>query len=656
MDNTRWIKQHHINVANIAKNESHITEQEKEKPKPKRGPFRPWLWEVLSLLFALALLVATIVIPARYNNKVQQSWPYDISLNTIIAILSTFMRASMLLVLAELLGQMGWQDLRRPRPVSDLHHFDNASRGIWGAFMLLWSVPPRFVSIVAALLVIISPAVTPFAQQAVATIPCSRAAPEKQAWLPISHHMPGTDAILAISPASYDINSGMKVDMMSGLVNPKGKDTAIEGTCSTGNCTFPVNSRGVSHSSIAMCSSCIDTTELIKLKVGKDAQGTNGYFGKPYNFTLPNGQWIAINLSSDLQTETGELGWALGIANSSFAAVADIAITNVTVLRFDKSACNSTGSANLTCPMDRLNSELPEGMRNQNARATSCALYPCVKQYKARIEAGSLYEEIVDTKALFYEGKMDPWTSSGPNSSLRPNRTYVPPACVIEGKEYNLENFTQSGDPKFPGQNLIIQGTNYTIPNQCVYSLTFGYARALARYTEELFDKGVCAFSILGNRPLDCLNQWWLAPLYNTSFTDMDRTFNQFTTAITNNFRKQRSPGSRLPQTDQVVGEATEMAICTVFDWRWVMMPASLMAITTGLLIYAVVQSFMNPGVPVWKTSILPLLFYGPNVLNDRTNETDLDELQKEAGKVKVKFQDQDGVRLREVDTTSTES
>ena len=133
---------------------------------PKVSPVRYWSWEIVSLLFALALLIATIAIPAHYNDKVLKRWPYDISLNTIIAILSTFMRASMMLVVTELVGQMGWQSLRNPRPVSDLHHFDNASRGIIGALKLFWNVPPRLAGIVAAIVIILSPAIAPFSQQA----------------------------------------------------------------------------------------------------------------------------------------------------------------------------------------------------------------------------------------------------------------------------------------------------------------------------------------------------------------------------------------------------------------------------------------------------------------------------------------------------------
>ena len=80
------------------------------------------------------------------------------------------------------------------------------------------------------------------------------------------------------------------------------------------------------------------------------------------------------------------------------------------------------------------------------------------------------------------------------------------------------------------------------------------------------------------------------------------------------------------------------------------------MAVTLALLIYAVVHSYTHRDMPVWKTSILPLLFYGPNVTNDMTRETDLDELQREAGKIKVEFQNDDGIRLRKMDTRATES
>ncbi|KLO84805.1 uncharacterized protein LW93_5087 [Fusarium fujikuroi] len=629
-----------------------ITTKDVSSRKAKPGPIRSWLWETLSLLLALGLLIATIVIPAQNNNRVLKPWPYDISLNTIIAILSTFMRASILLVVAELIGQMGWNALQQPRPVSDLHHFNNASRGILGAVKLFWTVPPRLTSIIAALVIIISPAITPFAQQSVSTVPCARTVEGAQASLPISHYVPAFNSSFQTGAASNELSGDMKVAMMNGLVNPTGKDTDVAATCSTGNCTFPSNSQGITHSSVAMCSACIDTSEFIELNISKkNASGAGGYAGKIYNYSLPNTQWLQAIDNSQVMVMSGDLEWAFDTPNSRFAQLAKVAISNITTLSFTQKGCNVTTSTNATCPEDRLTSKVPVSLRYQNAVATSCALYPCIKKYYGKVEKGSLIEKVVDEQPIDYNRAAN--DEAG-------NRVGVQTPCLIDGKEYKLANFSQTKDPSDSETIVPIDGTNYTVPHQCVYRLTFRYRQALRRFIEKTLFNTVCLANVVGGAKdqLDCGDQWWLPPLYNSTFEGLDDSFDLFTTAITNNFRKQGIKAIRdgsLEDNDKATGQATEMAICTVFDWRWVLLPAGLMAITILLLIVAVVQGFTNPGMPVWKTSILPLLFYGPNVVG-HTQETDLDDLQKEAGRVIVRMEHDESVRLGQVDTRGTES
>ncbi|KAF5562699.1 hypothetical protein FNAPI_3018 [Fusarium napiforme] len=629
-----------------------ITTKDVSSRKAEPGPIRSWLWETLSLLLALGLLIATIVIPAQNNNRVLKPWPYDISLNTIIAILSTFMRASMLLVVAELIGQMGWNAMQKPRPVSDLHHFNNASRGILGALKLFWTVPPRLTSIIAALVIIISPAITPFAQQSVSTVPCTRTVEGAQASLPITHFVPAFNSTFQTGSASVELSGDMKVAMMNGLVNPMGKDTAIAATCSTGNCTFPANSQGITHSSVAMCSACIDTSEFIELNISKfNSSGASGYAGKVYNYSLPNGQWIQAVTSSQVMVMSGDLEWALDTPNSRFAQLAKVAISNITTLSFTQKGCKVTTSTNATCPEDRLTSKVPVSLRYHYAVATSCALYPCIKKYYGKVDRGSLIEKVVDEQPIDYDRSTD---------DEEGDRVGVQTPCLIDGKEYKLANFSQTKDPSDSETVVPVDGINYTVPHQCVYRLTFRYRQGLRRFIEKTLFNTLCLANEVGGGKdqLDCGDQWWLPPLYNSTFEGLDASFGLFTTAITSNFRRQGIQAIRngsMEENDKASGQATEMAICTVFDWRWVLLPAGLVAITMLLLIVAVVQGFTNPGMPVWKTSILPLLFYGPNVVN-HTQETDLDDLQKEAGRAIVRIEHDESVRLGQVDTRGAES
>jgi hypothetical protein len=57
------------------------------------------------------------------------------------------------------------------------------------------------------------------------------------------------------------------VPLMGGIVNslanPNQNQTALVNGCSTGNCTFPMIN-GITHSTIGMCSQCIDITSELQ--------------------------------------------------------------------------------------------------------------------------------------------------------------------------------------------------------------------------------------------------------------------------------------------------------------------------------------------------------------------------------------------------------
>jgi hypothetical protein len=76
----------------------------KTKPKIKgnhQALLTTWWFEAVSLALAMAALTAIVVLMAEYHDKQQPEWKYRINLNTVIAILSTLMRACMIVVAEE---------------------------------------------------------------------------------------------------------------------------------------------------------------------------------------------------------------------------------------------------------------------------------------------------------------------------------------------------------------------------------------------------------------------------------------------------------------------------------------------------------------------------------------------------------------------------
>ena len=108
-----------------------------------------WLFEVLCMLVGIAAVITLCVILRRYDgNPVPQSntvFGANVTLNTLVSILSTLAKAAFLCAVSECISQLKWSWYsKRQRPLQDLAVFDEASRGAWGGLRLLWKVNLRY--------------------------------------------------------------------------------------------------------------------------------------------------------------------------------------------------------------------------------------------------------------------------------------------------------------------------------------------------------------------------------------------------------------------------------------------------------------------------------------------------------------------------------
>jgi uncharacterized membrane protein len=102
-----------------------------------------WLWNILGLALALAILIAIIAILRVYDGKPQPNWKW-ISLNTLLSWLSTVGKGCIVFPLSAGLSQLKWVWFaEQKRPLSDLKVFDSASRGLYGSAELLWALRMR---------------------------------------------------------------------------------------------------------------------------------------------------------------------------------------------------------------------------------------------------------------------------------------------------------------------------------------------------------------------------------------------------------------------------------------------------------------------------------------------------------------------------------
>ncbi|KAK2626365.1 hypothetical protein QTJ16_004627 [Diplocarpon rosae] len=204
-----------------------------------------WKWEILSLCGTTMALVAIIIVLAHYNGEPSPRWPYEITLNTLVSVFSTLLKALMMLTVAECISQLKWIWFKSPRSLADLTTFENASRGPWGSINLLFALKFHHLAALGALVTIVTIAVDPFVQQTIRFYSCSYVEVKYKASIPIARSYTPQQNIL--SP----IKAGMVGAIYQGLTQPTFNGSFGSSFCPTGNCTFPIK-----YTTFGVCNAC----------------------------------------------------------------------------------------------------------------------------------------------------------------------------------------------------------------------------------------------------------------------------------------------------------------------------------------------------------------------------------------------------------------
>ncbi|KAJ0160070.1 hypothetical protein CTA2_8608, partial [Colletotrichum tanaceti] len=622
-------------------------EQPTPKPSRTRHVLRYWGLEILTVLVAVCLLAAIIALLACYDGHYMPEWPFEINLNTAVALLSTFLRAAIVAAVAEIIGQIKWTWFaERTRPLQHLEDFDAASRSVLGSAKLLavvvWNLGFRFSSagflaIAAAAVTIASLTVAPVTQQAVRAESCSMLQDHQRAALPAAHYVPGSSAYYRVGAGLYDIEVDMKSAMIKAITDPAGSDSNVHVACPSGNCSWPDWGTGVTHASIGVCSRCIDTTAFV---TPPDRGG---------NLTLPDsGAFINALGGNYMWMGYSNLTAYTRLFDDDFAAASAVSLANFSTLMVSKSPCTTSSSSSsssssdeeaapkLTCPHRLSQSDSGYGYLAGlgDYIAASCVLYPCLKEYRARYEANVLTEDVVRTTPAVpnpAEQIMSPSAAFG-------NYTAVRDPCVLDnGTWYDSSNRTQA--VHVPGRTWANFSTppddddddnkkNISIvPNACLYKMDGTFFSALSRFLGADLLTASCRYDTMQSGHIDCHDAWWLTPLWadnNATTAGLAAAFDSFAWAVTNKLREtglgpdvMRGTADadalalRSFRNAEVLGDVWATTTCTFFDRKYIALPAVLVASCAFLLGWIIVTNHTDPEQPVWKGSVLPLLFFG---------------------------------------------
>lgn len=128
-----------------------------------------WLWEFGGAALSISCMIAILIILPCIHNQPLKNWHFMIAPNTTISTLITVSKTSMLLAVTSSMSQLKWQHFHsNTHPISELDLYDEASRGPWGALLLILASPFRWrdtVAILGAFVMLSSLTMEPLAQQ-----------------------------------------------------------------------------------------------------------------------------------------------------------------------------------------------------------------------------------------------------------------------------------------------------------------------------------------------------------------------------------------------------------------------------------------------------------------------------------------------------------
>ena len=224
-----------------------------------------WLLEILCWLVSAVSMATIIGFLIYYREKKIPNWPGSLTLNAFIAVLSKVSGAALILPVSEALGQLKWSWFQgHSKTMWDFEIFDNASRGPWGAFLLLVRTKGKALAALGAVITLFSLALDPFFQQVVDfpdrwALQGTGSIPRVVQYNPrfIEEFRGGLvqaqndGEMLAVAKKFFFDNGTQPVEVGNGT------RAEIPISCPTGNCTW------APYKTLGVCSKCADVSDLL---------------------------------------------------------------------------------------------------------------------------------------------------------------------------------------------------------------------------------------------------------------------------------------------------------------------------------------------------------------------------------------------------------
>lgn len=266
-----------------------------------------------------------VVMLRKYEEMPIQSLPMGMTLNTMIALLTTGIRSMLLICVFEGISQWKWAWFRTSRPIDSFQIFDDASRGLWGSFALMFHLRFKHIAALGAFVCITSVAMSLGAQQLISYGQMLTDVDESAtAGLSLSHWS-------SYQGFERDIQSNLDAAVVRAALSRAFEQEPFGLSCSTASCRFP------DYSSIAVCYTVHDIIKHVTITQYDetlDANPSPGFgisIDSKHSFTLPHPNFVYV-------TELNQSLYNALDADSSRSTIINLAIIAATEDKFYRHA------------------------------------------------------------------------------------------------------------------------------------------------------------------------------------------------------------------------------------------------------------------------------------------------------------------------------
>ncbi|KAI0421798.1 hypothetical protein F5X98DRAFT_370427 [Xylaria grammica] len=232
------------------------------EPIPSVEQLGRTLRSTLAYLVCLAAAAALVVLLSTFNGRLEPSWGDNIQLGTVLIAIMSVYRLALKAIVEACVGQGAWiwvSGFRKGKTeakLEDFKMFDEASRGLYGALVLLWRMKASHFACVGSLITILILGFETFSSQMVTytevpTVFAGKASldthpapapPRSETWHNIASNGFGEKSLMLSTKAA----------VYNGII---ASDTVpnIPVSCETAHCRWPV------FPSLAVCSACTES-------------------------------------------------------------------------------------------------------------------------------------------------------------------------------------------------------------------------------------------------------------------------------------------------------------------------------------------------------------------------------------------------------------